>query len=179
MRLARLTGLIALLAAAAAPAQDVPYVATPPEVVERMLQLAQVRAGDVVYDLGCGDGRIVVAAVRAARDVRGVCVEIDPQRLRWSRDSAEAAGVTERIRFVQGDFFEVPIEDASVVMLYLSRPVNLRLRPRLLKELRPGTRVVSFSVDMGDWEPDQTLAVDKPFPSTLYRWTIPPRPAAK
>lgn len=178
MRVAGLTGLIALLASAAAPAQDVPYVATPPEVVERMIELAQVKAGDVVYDLGCGDGRIVVAAVRAT-GVRGVCVEIDPVRLRWSRDSAEAAGVTDRIRFVQGDFFEVPIEDATVVMLYLSRPVNLRLRPRLLKELRPGTRVVSFTEDMGDWEPERTLAVDKPFAATLYRWTIPPRPATK
>lgn len=178
MLLAGLTGLFALLAGAAAPAQHVPYVATPPEVVERMLELAQVKAGDVVYDLGCGDGRIVVAAVRAT-GVRGVCVEIDPARLRWSRDSALAAGVTDRIRFVQGDFFEVPIENATVVMLYLTRPVNLRLRPRLLSELRPGTRVVSFGSDMGDWEPDQTLAVDKPFPSTLYRWTIPPRPATK
>lgn len=98
MRLAGLTGLIALLAGAAAPAQDVPYVATPPEVVERMLELAQVKAGDVVYDLGCGDGRIVVAAVRAARAVRGVCVEIDPTRLRWSRDAAEAAGVSAQRR---------------------------------------------------------------------------------
>src|SRR5262245_54845021 len=111
---------IALGAAASSQAQDVPYVATPPEVVERMLELAQVRAGDVVYDLGCGDGRIVVAAVQR-KGVRGVCVEIDAQRLRWARDNADAARVADRMQFVQGDFFQVPIADATVVLLYLSR----------------------------------------------------------
>jgi ubiquinone/menaquinone biosynthesis C-methylase UbiE len=175
MRVGARFAVIALAAAASSEAQDVPYVATPPEVVERMLQLAQVKAGDVVYDLGCGDGRTVVAAVER-KDVRGVCVEIDPQRLRWARDNAQAAGVADRIRLVEGNFFDVPIADATVVLLYLSRPVNLQLRPRLLKELKPGTRVVSYTADMGDWEPDQTLAVEQPFPSRLYLWTIPPRP---
>jgi hypothetical protein len=103
-------------------------------------------------------------------------VEIDPQRLGWARESAETARVADRIRFVRGDFFEVPLSDATVVMLYLSRPVNLRLRPRLLRELQPGTVVVSFGVDMGDWEPERVLAVDKPFAATLYRWTVPMRP---
>jgi tRNA A58 N-methylase Trm61 len=174
MRAAALILVITLAAVASSLSQDVPYVATPPEVVERMLQLAQVRAGDVVYDLGCGDGRMVIAAVTRP-SVRGVCVEIDAQRLRWARDGAQAAGVADRIRFVQGDFFDVPIADATVVLLYLSRPVNLRLRPRLLSELQPKTRVVSYTADMGDWEPEQTVALEQPFPSRLYLWTIPAR----
>jgi hypothetical protein len=104
-------------------------------------------------------------------------VELDAQRLRWARDAADAAGVTSLIRFVQGDLFEVPIADATVVTLYLMRPANLRLRPRLLRELRPGTRVVSNTFDMGNWEPDTTEQVGQP-PRTVYRWTIPePRPA--
>jgi SAM-dependent methyltransferase len=155
---------------------DAPYHGTPPEVVAAMLRLADVHPGDVVYDLGCGDGRIVIAAVRKP-GVRGVCVELDAQRLRWARDAADAAGVTSLIRFVQGDLFEVPIADATVVTLYLMRPANLRLRPRLLRELRPGTRVVSNTFDMGNWEPDTTEQVGQP-PRTVYRWTIPePRPA--
>jgi SAM-dependent methyltransferase len=153
---------------------DAPYHGTPPEVVERMLQLAEVKFGDVVYDLGCGDGRIVIAAVRTP-GVTGVCVELSPARLQWARDAAERAGVSDRIRFVEGDLFEVPIADASVVTLYLLRPANLRLRPRLLEELRPGTRVVSSTFDMGDWEPERTVVVEGPPSTTLYRWRIPPR----
>jgi hypothetical protein len=155
---------------------DAPYHGTPPEVVERMLRLAELRSGDVVYDLGCGDARIVIAAVRTP-GVRGVCVELDPQRLRWAREAAETAGVSSLIRFVQGDLFEVPIADATVVTLYLMRPANLRLRPRLLRELRPGTRVVSNTFDMGNWEAERTERVGNP-PKTIYRWTIPePQPA--
>ena len=164
----------AVLGAGALPAQDAPYHATPHEVVERMLELARLRFGDVVYDLGCGDGRIVIAAVRTP-GVRGVCVEIDPARLRWARDAAERAGVAGRIHLVQGDLFEVPIRDATVVTLYLLRPVNLRLRPRLLRELRPGTRVVSNGFDMGDWEPERQVVLREPSFTTLYRWTIPER----
>ncbi|HVR69632.1 MAG TPA: class I SAM-dependent methyltransferase [Vicinamibacteria bacterium] len=166
--------MLAVLIAAGAPAAqlpDAPYHGTPPEVVEGMLRLAGVRAGDVVYDLGCGDGRIVIAAVRKP-GVRGVCVELDPARLRWARDAAEEAGVAALIRFVQGDLFEVPIQDATVVTLYLMRPANLRLRPRLLKELRPGTRVVSQTFDMGNWEADREERVGHP-PKTIYLWTIP------
>jgi SAM-dependent methyltransferase len=150
---------------------DAPFHGTPPEVVASMLRLADLRAGDVVYDLGCGDGRIVIAAVRTPR-VRGVCVELDPQRLRWARDAAEDAGVSGLITFVQGDLFEVPIADATVVTLYLMRPANLRLRPRLLRELRPGTRVVSNTFDMGNWEPARTEQVGQP-PRTVYLWRIP------
>ena len=147
-----------------------PYHGTPPEVVDGMLELAGVRAGDVVYDLGCGDGRIVIAAVRTP-GVRGVCVELDPARLRWARDAAEQAGVADRIRFVQGDLFEVPLADATVVTLYLMRPANLKLRPRLERELRPGARVVSQTFDMGSWEPDRTTTAGQP-PKTIYLWTI-------
>ena len=148
-----------------------PFHGTPPDVVAAMLRLAEVRAGDVVYDLGCGDGRIVIAAVRTP-GVRGVCVELDPQRLRWAREAAEAAGVAGAIRFVQGDLFEVPIGEATVVTLYLMRPANLRLRPKLLRELRPGARVVSQTFDMGNWEAERTERVGEPA-RTVYRWTIP------
>jgi SAM-dependent methyltransferase len=182
-------GLVALAAAAAlglAPAQGptwtsgAPYVSTPPEVVARMIELAEVRAGDVVYDLGCGDGRIVIAAVRIA-GVRGVCVEIDPAVLSEARANAERAQLAERIRFVEGDLFEVPIQDATVVTLYLMPLVNRQLRPRLLRELRPGTRVVSHRFDMGDeWTPERTVEVDLGGQHALvHRWTIPaPAPGA-
>ncbi len=102
--------------------------------------------------------------------------ELDPARLKWAREVAENAGVSSLIRFVQGDLFEVPLQDATVVTLYLLRPTNLRLRPRLLRELRPGTRVVSLRFDMGNWEAERTEQVGNP-PRTIYRWTIPePRP---
>jgi SAM-dependent methyltransferase len=154
---------------------DVPYEPTPPAVVERMIDLAEVHSGDVVYDLGCGDGRIVIAAVRK-KGVRGVCVEIDSELVRKSRENATRAGVADRIRFVEADLFETPIADATVVMLYLWPHVNLRLRPRLLAELPPGTRVVSHSHDMGDWAPEKKAVVGKPpKAAVLYRWTIPPR----
>src|SRR5918995_3829422 len=162
-----------LLALAAPPAQgEVPYVSTPPEVVDAMIKLAGVRAGDVVYDLGCGDGRIVIAAVRV-RGVRGVCVDIDPERIHESRQNAQVAGVADRIRFVQADLFDVPIEGASVVMIYLLPQVNLRLRPRLLEELRPGSRVVSHMFDMGDWKPQTRADVElPPHHHVIYRWVV-------
>jgi SAM-dependent methyltransferase len=166
---------VAMLALAASAARadgrrDVPYVATSPAAVQQMIELARLRAGDVVYDLGCGDGRIVIAAVKVP-GVRGVCVEIDPALVRLGREEAEKAGVAAKIKFVQGDIFEVPIEDATVVMLYLLREVNLRLRPRLWKELRPGTRVVSNTFDMGDWEPERQVTLP-PGSTTIYSWTI-------
>ena len=160
-----------ILTAGALTAQlpDAPYEETPPETVERMLKLADLHPGDVVYDLGCGDGRIVIAAVRRL-GVRGVCVELDPARLKWARQVAEEAGVAGLIRFVEGDLFEVPIQDATVVTLYLMRPANIRLKPRLLRELHPGTRVVSYRFDMGNWEPERTEQVGD---REIYRWTIP------
>ena len=153
--------------------KDVPYVPTSPEVVQAMIGLAAVKAGDVVYDLGCGDGRIVIAAVRIA-GVRGVCVDIDPERIADSRRNAAGAGVEERIRFVRGDLFEVPIADATVVMMYLLPEVNLRLRPRLRTELRPGTRVVSHAFSMGSWKPHREIEVGEPPGSTpVYLWLVP------
>jgi 23S rRNA G2445 N2-methylase RlmL len=174
--------LRAALAAALATAPpevkpDVPYVPTPPEVVAAMVKLAGVRAGDVVYDLGCGDGRIVIAAVQV-KGVRGVCVDIDPERIHESRQNAQIAGVADRIRFVEGDLFEVPIEGASVVMIYLLPEVNLRLRPRLLAELRPGTRIVSHRFDLGDWKAQRRVAIPlPPYDYILYRWVVPMRRA--
>jgi SAM-dependent methyltransferase len=153
--------------------KDVPYVPTPPEVVKAMIALAAVKAGDVVYDLGCGDGRIVIAAVQIA-GVRGACVDIDPERIAESRRNARAAGVEDRIRFVQGDLFRVPIADATVVMMYLLPEVNLRLRPRLRSELEPGTRIVSHAFSMGSWKPRREIEVgEPPALSTVYLWVIP------
>jgi ribosomal protein L11 methylase PrmA len=175
--------LAALLAAGFAfPAgvvKDVPYVPTPPEVVQRMLEMAGLKSGDVLYDLGCGDGRIVIAAVKTP-GVRGVCVDIDPERIAESKRNAAAAGVTERIRFVEGDLFKVPISDATVMTLYLMPDVNMRLRPRLLGELRPGTRIVSHAFDMGDWTPEERVTVElQPQTYVLYRWTIPEKKASQ
>ena len=172
----------ALLLALAAPPQverDVPYVPTPPEVVAAMVKLAGVRSGDVVYDLGCGDGRIVIAAVQI-RGVLGVCVDIDPERIHESRQNAQIAGVADRIRFVVDDLFEVPIEGATVVMIYLLPQVNLRLRPRLLHELRPGTRVVSHMFHMGDWKPQRRMDIQlPPYDYVIYRWVVPMRNAGR
>jgi SAM-dependent methyltransferase len=153
---------------------DVPYEPTPPAVVEAMLDLAGVRADDVVYDLGCGDGRIVVAAAR--RGARAVGVDIDPERVREARESARAAQVADRVTVVEGDLFEADVSDASVVMLYLWPAVNLRLRPRLLAQLRPGARVVSHSHDMGDWKPTRTVAIAG---RTLHLWVIAGPPDAR
>jgi SAM-dependent methyltransferase len=158
--------------------KDVPYVPTPPEVVQRMIQLGGVRSGDVLYDLGCGDGRIVIEAVKTP-GVRGVCVDIDPERIADAKRNAATAGVTDRIRFVEGDLFKVPFNDATVMTLYLMPDVNMRLRPRLLSELRPGTRIVSHAFDMGDWTPEERVVVElQPSTYVLYRWTIPEKKAA-
>jgi SAM-dependent methyltransferase len=154
---------------------DVPYEPTPHNVVAQMLGLAQVRDNDVIYDLGCGDGRIVIAAAKQA-GARGVCVDIDPARIRESRANAGAAGVQARIRFVEQDLFTTDIGEATVVVLFLSPDVNLNLRPKLWRELRPGTRVVSYVHDMGDWQPRQAMKVQGRFGERdLYLWTIEAR----
>ena len=160
--------------AAQAPARkpDVPYEPTPPEVVEVMLALGEVRKGDLVYDLGCGDGRIVIAAVKRP-GVRGVCVDIDPQRTAESRQNAAAAGVADRITFRTEDLFEARFDDATVVMLFLWPEINLRLRPKLRRELRPGTRVVSHWHDMGDWAPNRMVtATGNGRPRPVYLWVV-------
>jgi SAM-dependent methyltransferase len=161
-------------AGAQAPARkpDVPYEPTPPEVVETMLALAEVRRGDLVYDLGCGDGRIVIAAVKRP-GVRGVCVDIDPQRTAESRKNAAAAGVADRITFRTEDLFEARFDDATVVMLFLWPEINLRLRPKLQRELRPGTRIVSHWHDMGDWPSNRMVtATGNGRPRPVYLWVV-------
>jgi SAM-dependent methyltransferase len=152
-------------------APDVPYEPTPQHVVAQMIELAHVRSNDVVYDLGCGDGRIVIAAAKLG--ARGVCVDIDPQRILESRANAERAGVSERIVFLNQDIFDTDIKDATVVTLFLWPTVNLKLRPMLLRELAPGTRVVSYVHDMGDWTPQESREVDSGRgPRRVYLWTI-------
>ena len=154
------------------PALDVPYVPTNQAVVDAMLKLANVKKGDVVYDLGCGDGRIVISA---ARDygATGVGVDLDPQRIKEANENARAAGVTDKVKFIQGDLFKTNFSKATVVTLYLFPEVNMKLRPTILK-MKPGTRIVSHAFDMGDWEPEQTIRVGG---STIYYWTVPPRKA--
>ena len=152
---------------------DVRYEPSEEDVVQVMLRLADVQASDVVYDLGCGDGRIVIAAARQAR-ARGVCVDIDPRRIAESRDNARRAGVTERIEFVNQDLLTTDVSGATVVMLFLSGELNLRVRPKLWRELRPGARVVSHWHDMGDWPPEHAVpVVSGGRERSVYLWTIP------
>lgn len=153
------------------PALDVPYVPTPQDVVDRMLQLAKVNKNDILYDLGCGDGRIVVMAAERY-GARGVGVDIDPRRIAEARANARRARVTERVEFRNEDLFTADFHDATVVTLFLWPDVNLKLRPRLLAELAPGTRVVSHWHNMGDWEPERTIRLGR---SLVYLWRVPPR----
>jgi SAM-dependent methyltransferase len=174
-----LTGSLALWIFAAlaqvvpAPSQnripDVIYVPTPPEVVAGMLDVAKVTKDDVIYDLGSGDGRIVIAA---AKDfgARGVGIDIDPQRIKEARENARQAGVSDKVRFLQQDLFESDLSEATVVTIYLLPELNLRLRPKLLRELKSGTRIVSHSFDMGDWTPKALLEVNE---RLVYFWIIP------
>jgi len=147
-----------------------PYVRTPDKVVNAMLKLAGVKASDVVYDLGCGDGRIVIAA---AKDygAHGVGIDIDPERIQEARENAKKAGVETLVKFEVNDLFASDIHNATVVALYLLPDVNLRLRPKLLKDLKPGTRIVSHDFHMGDWKPDKHELVDAS--SNIYLWRIP------
>ena len=138
-----------------------------------MLNLAQVGANDVVYDLGGGDGRIVIAAVKRL-GVRGVCVDVDPQRIRESRANAEQAGVAERTLFLNQDLFETDIGDATVVTLFLWSSVNLTLRPKLWRELEAGSRVVSYVHSMGEWTPQEARTVEgSRGPRKLFLWIVP------
>ena len=154
---------------------DVPYVPTPEVVVERMLRTAKVGEGDVVYDLGCGDGRIVITAAQKY-GARGVGYDLNPQRINESNANARKAGVTDRVRFVQGDLFKADLSEASVVMLYLLPDVNMKLRPKLLSELKPGTRVVSHNYGMGDWDPLEIQEVEVGSETHyIFNWVIPPK----
>ncbi|HUF82523.1 MAG TPA: class I SAM-dependent methyltransferase [Burkholderiales bacterium] len=151
---------------------DVPYDPTPYHIVAEMLKLGRVGQNDVVYDLGCGDGRIVIAAARLG--ARGVCVDIDPQRIRESRANAARAGVAERIRFLNQDLFQTEIGEATVVTLFLWPSVNEKLRPKLWRELKPGARVVSYIHSMGDWRPQEAVNVESARgPRKMFLWIIP------
>jgi ribosomal protein L11 methylase PrmA len=155
---------------------DVPYVPTPTPIVDQMLKMASVSGKDVLYDLGSGDGRIVITAARRF-GTRGVGVDIDPDRIREAQKNAEEAGVVRRVGFVQQDLFDTDISEATVVTLYLLPEVNLKLKPKLLSELKPGTRVVSHNYDMGeDWQPEKKveMTVDGTR-HTVYFWVIPRR----
>jgi len=155
--------------AAAAPRLDVPYVPTNMETVQKMLDMAQVRQNDVVYDLGCGDGRIVITAAKE-RGARGVGIDINPERIAEAHANARKEGVTRRVQFRVGNLFEADFAPATVVTLYLLPEVNLKLRPQLWRQLKPGTRVVSHAFDMGDdWPPEDTQRIGH---NTVYRWTI-------
>ena len=165
-------GRILLAQATSAPARrspDVIFVPTPNEVVDRMLEMAKVTAKDVVYDLGCGDGRIVITAAQKY-GARSVGIDIDPTRIKEANANAKAARVTDKVRFIEGDLFEADISEATVVTLYLLTRLNEKLKPKLLKDLKPGTRVVSHAFDMGDWAPEQKAQV---VASTVYLWRIP------
>ena len=173
--------LAAALAAAPPPVRaewpllEAPYVVTPHPVVDTMLSVAGVGRDDVVYDLGSGDGRIVIAAARTY-GARAVGYEIDPDRVRAARENARAAGVADRVRFEVQDIFTADLREATVVTMYLLPEVNLRLKPRLLAQLRPGTRIVSHAFALGDWAPDRTVTVrgsDGLY--TVYSWVVPPR----
>jgi ribosomal protein L11 methylase PrmA len=154
------------------PIPEVAFIPTPPDVVAKMLELAAVQEGDVVYDLGCGDGRIVVMAAQKF-GARGVGVDIDPKRIEEARANASKAGVSDRAEFRLGDLFNADIRAATVVTLYLLPEINLRLKPKLLRDLKPGTRVVSHDFTMGDdWRPERALKLQN---DTIYFWTIPAR----
>lgn len=149
---------------------EVDFVPSPEEIVDAMLRLARVRRSDIVYDLGCGDGRIVIAAARRF-GARGVGIDIDPDRIRESRDNARRAGVDGRVRFVLGDLFEADFHEATVVALFLKWNYNRRLRPRLWQQLRPGTPVISHEHDFGeDWPPTRSIRVSG---KTIYEYRVP------
>ena len=151
------------------PRLDVPYVPTPQRVVDAMLDLAKVGKNDVLYDLGCGDGRIVITAAKE-RGARGVGIDLNPVRIGEAKENAKKAGVEDRVTFQEGDLFAADVSPATVVTLYLLPDVNRRLRPRLWQQLKVGTRVVSHDFDMGpEWPPQKTLEVGG---KTVYLWTI-------
>jgi len=152
---------------------DVNYIPTPQNVVDDMLRLVDLQPGDVLYDLGSGDGRIPITAARRY-GIRAVGIDIDPERIAEANENARTSGVAHLVEFRQEDLFTANFRDASVVTLYLFPDLNLKLRPYLLAALRPGARVVSHRFDMGDWRPDKTLTIGD---TVVYFWTIP-RPTA-
>jgi 2-polyprenyl-3-methyl-5-hydroxy-6-metoxy-1,4-benzoquinol methylase len=156
------------------PPLDVPYVPTPPEVVDGMLDIAFVRPNDFVIDLGSGDGRIATAAGK--RGARALGVDIDPKRVQEAQENARRAGVQDRVSFVQQNLFDTRISDAAVLTMYLLAKVNLDLRPRILQELKPGTRVVSHTFEMGDWKPDAQAEIGH---RQIFMWIVPAKVAGR
>ncbi|HYF58274.1 MAG TPA: class I SAM-dependent methyltransferase [Burkholderiaceae bacterium] len=148
---------------------DVVFVPTPQEIVDEMLSVASVGPNDVLFDLGSGDGRIPITAAKRW-GTRGTGVDIDPQRIQEANANAQAAGVTDKVRFIQADLFEMDLSPATVITLYLLPDLNLKLRPTILK-LKPGTRIVSHDFSMGDWKPERTIRKGY---KTVYFWTVPP-----
>lgn len=148
---------------------DVPYVPTPMDVVEAMLDIAKVGKNDVVYDLGCGDGRIVVTAAKKF-GATGIGVDLNPERIEEANAYAKEKGVKRKVKFYEGNLFDFDFSKASVLTLYLLPDVNLQLKPKILAEMKPGSRVVSHAFDMGDWKPDKQILVDG---RTVYMWTVP------
>ncbi len=165
--------LVALAFGLAVQTARAPFVATPPDVVDRMLALAQVNARDVVYDLGCGDGRIVIAAARTY-GARGVGVDIDPARIEEARANAQRAGVGHLVTFRVEDARNTDVSGATVVTLYLVAALNAQLRPRLAAQLRPGARIVSHNFPLGDWDPHRVDVVKSADGQTrtLYLWKV-------
>jgi SAM-dependent methyltransferase len=151
------------------PPKDVPYVPTPQKTVEKMLALAEVSGEDLLYDLGCGDGRIVITAA-TRYGTRGIGVDIDPSLVRMSQENAGRANVSHLVQFIQADLFRIDFREASVVTLYLLQHINIQLRPKLLNDLRPGSRIVSHAFDMGEWQSDQM--VNGKF-NRIYLWVVP------
>jgi SAM-dependent methyltransferase len=148
---------------------DVPYVPTPQKVVNGMLELADVKKGEVVYDLGCGDGRIVITAAKEF-GATGIGVDLNPERIEEANANAVEAKVEDKVTFHQGDLFNFDFSKADVLTLYLLPDVNLKLKPKILAEMKPGSRVVSHAFTMGDWEPDESISVDG---RNVYLWIIP------
>ncbi|WP_035991143.1 SAM-dependent methyltransferase [Leptolyngbya sp. KIOST-1] len=157
----------------ARPRPDIGFVPTPADAATAMLRLAALSAADVIYDLGCGDGRLLIQAA-LGYGVQGVGIDVDPLLLEQARASAQQAGVNQHLTFVQGNLFEADLHGATVVLIYLLPHLNLRLRSRLQTQLRSGSRVISHMFDMGDWPPDRTLRLEpSEEDSVLYLWQIP------
>jgi ribosomal protein L11 methylase PrmA len=150
---------------------DVIFVPTPQEVVEDMLRLANVQKGDVLYDLGSGDGRIAITAARMY-GIKATGIDIDPERIREANENAKRAGVTNLVQFRQENLFTADFRDATVITLYLLPDLNVKLRPKLWNELKPGTRIVSHQFEMGAWKPEKRLESNG---RTIYFWTVPPK----
>lgn len=158
------------------PRLDVPFVPTPQEVVDRMLEMAEVTPDDYLIDLGSGDGRIVITAVRDRNVKQALGIDLDPERIAEARDNARRAGLSRRAKFHQADVFKTDFSNATVLTMYLLQTVNERLRPTILKELAPGTRVVSHAFDMGEWRADKTDTVNG---RDIYLWIVPARVAGR